>query len=515
MNSTVEDKNVVENAEYWVKAGDVFYNDDKYEEAIKCYEKTVQFGQIKASTFLNWGIALHMLARTKKDVDLFKKALEKYNEAIQIGSDDASVFFHWGITLFRLAEFKQDENFKKNLKKFENASKEINDSDTFLIKGELFFFLNQTEKAMEYFKKSGKSILKILTFLDYVNGKKMIETNFLHPLLDSNETEAGKFFNETAIKKLTPEQIVNLDEYKKIYIRSIFIINLLHVNNINENFVAHYREKIISQKLLFENGFKFRLNAVDYSNDPNEGKTLLDFLYGKNNYKTDEELNTEYEAFASSFVFDYDNLNMFRLYGKDEKKKEGTGLSLVFKDTFFNKDADMAIGTPEKNKSSLYRCIYIDPHPETTRNVVTVGHKEEYLFYREKKGDDFEKYNKNMKEIVERVRKEMGVLKKQANKLDNKDIVGQLLLNLRYLVKHVAFKEEQECRIVKILNFREDKGSIIDDSKQMYIEYESEVSEHIAKIIFGPKAEGFELFKNRLLYKELNIPCEKSKNSLA
>jgi len=456
----------------------------------------------------------------------FDKAI-KYCEKNE-GSDknDDNNLFYWGLALSRLASIKPDEIFEKNLEKFEVASDGINDPDILLLKGVLYFVLKQPDKeVVECLKNSGKSILRILTFLDNEIEEKILETNILNLLLDSKDSRDGKFFNEIT-KSLTDEEKI---KYKEVFIRSVYIISLLHVKYDEEEYVAHYREKDISEKLLFENNFKFRLNAVDYSNDPTEGKTLLDFLYGKNNYKTDEELNTEYEAFTSSFVFDYDNLNMFRLYGKDDNLKnnrEGTGLSLVFGESFFDKYADMAIGTPKRKKFSLYRCIYIDPHEKTINPIATIGRKEKYLFYREGINDKLEKYDEEMNKVITTVRKEMGKLKEQIKekKLDSV-IVGQLLINLRYLVKHIAFKEEQECRIVRIHNLHNDKAVIVENNKRMFIEYPPKVSEHLVKIYFGPKAEGFDFFKNLLKKYETElkdgrvipreIECKKSENPLA
>ena len=499
MDLMQETGNTVENkknkdAENLIKRGDDYRNKDdnrrdkNYEEAARCYEKAIEY--------------------CEKDKDTEENQVDN--------------FYCWGLALLRLAKIRQDETFEKKFTNFIEASEDIKDANILLNKGVLYFVLEridiENKSAIECFKKSEKSILRILTFLEKDDEEKILKTNILHTLLDSESSEEGKFFNKIT-QKLKPEQKTG---YKEAYIRSIYIISRLYVKNSNEENVAQYREKEISLKMLFpdddNNLSKFRLNAVDYSNDPTEGKVLLDFLYGNGNYKTDEELNSEYEAFVGSFVFDYDNLNMFRLYGKDDKK-EGTGLSLVFKDTFFNKYADMAIETPKRNKSSLYRCIYIDPNPKTEQHVVTVGQKEEYLFYREKKGGVFTTYYEEMNKITKIVREKMEELKKQINdkKLDPA-IVGQLLLNLRYLVKHISFKEEQECRIVRILNLQEDKGIKTDNNyKQMYNEYSPKVSDHIKEIYFGPKAESFELFKSilRNKIKGKDIPCYKSDNPLA
>jgi tetratricopeptide (TPR) repeat protein len=508
-------------------------------ESIEKYEQAAQIEPDYADTFYNWGLALYELAKIKKDENLLIKSIEKYKQAAELEPRDADIFCNWGVALYELAEIKQNEIFRKNFEIFEIKSKDINDTDTLLIKGKLYFFSNQTEKAMEYFTKSKKDILEILTFLDKENGEKMIDTNFLHPLLDLDNND-GAFFRE-ATKKFNEEQRKKLDAYKEVYIRSIFIISLLHVKEDEEEFVAHYREKEISQTLLFssdDNLNKLRLNAIDYSNDLDEGKTLLDFLYGKEKRPSDKELNIEeYEVFACCFVFDYDSLNLFRLYGK-EKDKEGTGLSLVFGESFFNKNAKMALGlsktnscnmnnddSPEEEKSALFRCIYIDP---LTCRMEAVGQKEKYLFYREneekkKEGKEesdedierkIDKYYGEIRDIIDKVRDKMKKLKELVKDL-NPTVVGQLLINLRYLVKHIAFKEEQECRIIKILKLDDKDIKHTEKYEQLYVKYSPKVSEHIDKIYFGPKMLGCELFQSMLKHKGLNIPCEKSTNPLA
>jgi hypothetical protein len=284
---------------------------------------------------------------------------------------------------------------------------------------------------------------------------------------------------------------------------------------------------------MFFEDYKFRLNAINYSNDPTEGKTLLDYLF-KEKIPTREALNTEYGAFAGCFAFNYDSLNQFRLYGKEGK--EGTGISLVFKGSFFSKEAKMAMEQlnikdndfskkEEDNSHALFRCIYIDP---ITQRIETVGHKEAHLFYREneekpdkeKKTDEIietkiEDYQKYITNTIENVRDKMKELKELVKGLDPV-IVGKLLINLRYLTKHIAFKEEQECRIVKICHLSDKKKvKTSDDFKQMYVEYEPVVSNHINKIYFGPKATGMELFQDIMIHKNIHIPYEKSENPLA
>jgi len=505
-------------------------------DASKKYDKATKLAPKNATTFRNLGVTLFELAKIKLDNVLFQSALKKYEKAAQLyktGRCQAIVFNNWGLTLSYLAEIKQDNVlFQSALKKHKKATR-LDPKNTSAIHNlgialydlaEIKQDKNLYGKAVECFIKSKQDILRIFVSLYKDNKKRKFQPEYFYKLLDNNE-----FFLKSIEKDKT-----KLNEYKDIYLISIFIISQLHITNENENLVAYYREKNISQKLLFDNNSKFRLNAINYSNDPTEGKTLLDFLYGEKNRPTNKELNTEYEAFAGCFTFNYDSLNQFRLYGKEDGK-EGTGLSLVFKDSFFNKDAKMAYESNEadlsimetdneptetdlgikENKSSLFRCIYLDPNTETKQSIVTVGQKEEYLFYREGEIEEkFVKYNEEMNIIIKGVRKEMKYLKDKAKNLDPA-IVGKLLIHLRYLVKHIAFKEEQECRIVKIHNLNDNEIEMKDEYKQMYINYSPSVQIYIDRIYFGPKAGGIELFKNMLKNKKLEIPCEKSTNPFA
>jgi len=489
-----------------------------YQEAIKKHEKAVQSDSDNSATFNNWGYALTGLAKIKKNETLYLESFEQYKKATQSGSEYATAFHNWGYALADFAEITQNKDLIKTL--FEE-------------------FYQKSDSL----KKLKKDILGICIIFNKKNMREIIDDKkIFFPLLEKDlENDDCNFFHEIT-KAITDTE--ELNKYKIAYILSVLIISQLHINNINEKSVAYYTKKTVAQAMLF-NDVAFRLNAINYSNDPTEGKILLDYLFEKGKHPA-KELNTEYGTFAGCFTFNHDSLNQFRLYGK-EGDKEGTGLSLVFKDTFFSKEARMAVKqdsvseearmtveqdsvSEEDKKQALFRCIYIDP---ITRRVETMGHKETYLFYREnnKKNPNkniekkIEKYRIYITDIIESVKHEMEELQKLVKDL-KPEIIGQLLINLRYLTKHIAFKEEQECRIIKIhpLNdketvkinppFEKDKLIPTDNIKQLYIDYQ-DITGHVEKIYFGPNAEKMELFQDLLRYKEQNIPCERSKNPLS
>jgi tetratricopeptide (TPR) repeat protein len=418
------------------------------------------------------------------------------------------------------------------------------------------------EEAANIFRDSKSTVLDIFVALGDDVCYPLMSDKTLYPLLDlgnANDKDAEFFGN------VVGEAGEAIDKYKEVYIRSMYIISRLEVKSENGKVVAHYTTKPVSQHMIFR-GKKFGLYASRYFNDPDEGEILLDYLFDRKSTKRgkvklrDERL--EYVTFAGSFSFDYDSLNLFRLYGR-EGGREGTGLSLVFHRTFFREELkqDRAayleeikgdvvgrkgeewwsnfvskLGCQERRqrKNVLFRCVYFDPE---TDDVETVGQKERSLFYREKKAGDYKKYKKFIDNVVVDVKKELKALKAfvAGNRGLDKNVIAQLTLKLRFLIKHVNFKEEQECRIVKN---RRITGDRIDDDGQdtgegiligseentltedlkMHLEYNMDVAQHVKEIYFGPKTSetGIEMFKKCLINRGLGkIVCKKSLTHLA
>jgi tetratricopeptide (TPR) repeat protein len=475
-----------------------------FEVAAKKYAKAIDLNPAcSASALNNWGNACLGLARIKSDASLFKDAFEKYEEAVCSNENHPYAFNRWGAALIDFAKIEPDEKaFRESFSKFYEKSNCL--------------------------KKLNKSILEIIVLFHDTKYHKLLNDDMLYRLLEPDmKTADSIFFKEVTAGTIKDKDV--LEKYKMAYICSIKIISQLHISFKDDELLVHYTNKMVLQKILL-NKLKFWLNDIDYSNDPDEGKSLLRYLFENNDsgLPVRRDLNNGYGAFVGSFTFNHDSLNQFRLYGKEEKN-EGTGISLVFRDSFFNEEAKMAIIQSnisngdllksEEEKLAIFRCIYIDP---ITQRVKTVGHKDDYLFSRGtvagESNNDIKKKIEDYKEVIDKitasVNREMDALKILVQGLEPK-IVGQLLIHLRYLVKHVAFKEEQECRIIKILRLDHESVHIDDKSRRIYIDYKPEFSKHIRKIYFGPKATEMELFQDFLTNKGINILCERSENTLA
>ena len=314
---------------------------------------------------------------------------------------------------------------------------------------------------------------------------------------------------------------------------------------------AHYTQASIAWKVIKDSS-AFRLGLIKNVNDPMEGLALHKFLQQscllpKDFFNYNRETNYSEHVFISCFTLNHDSLNQFRLYGK-ENNQEASGVSLVFPSNFFNFDLDNPIDAlidfkknkilehfKEQNtesdsnskqllnKQPLYRCIYLDPDT----GYVSLAKRDKVTFYREllaegknikelseeaeiKWNDYIDKHiikiEKSAKESLEQLSTEIENLYTDIKDLlDKKELLDSekthiletlhfILLPLQYLVKHAAFQEEQECRMIYITSLDNKKVQLDWESKQVYIEYEPEVKVHLDKIYLSPGALIYEDF---------------------
>lgn len=327
----------------------------------------------------------------------------------------------------------------------------------------------------------------------------------------------------------TSNSIVNKKFYYDVYKISLEIIALLNASEIEEFSFSHYTTTETANTLIFNNS-SFRLNTVTTANDPREGYPLLNFLGFTGSYSPNI-----YQAFVGSFTFNPDSLNQFRLYGKKENV-EGSGIGLELSFSYFaeNIAINNSLISPTKEinnnlKQSIFRCIYLDP---ISRRVISLGHKEPCVFYRENISEDRviidDKVNKYLSQIESIKNKVENLLEKlngviqnyYNNESDIKKkqevirIVPSLLIHLRYLVKHYDFKEEQECRIIQVEPLIENpKIKISQDHDRMYLEYlpfRDASNCYLRNIYFGPITTNFELFKDRITQLNSEIRCFKN-----
>ena len=368
--------------------------------------------------------------------------------------------------------------------------------------------------------------------------------------------------------------VIKISEIRKltIYIQEELLIkfNLNESENndglIFERQVAHYTKPEVLFNLL-KNKNKpsdFRLNVVDFMNDPTENQVLTDWL----GVKTEKE--NEIKTFLASFSFNHNSLNQFRLYG-NENNIVGSSVSLVFNKKFFGDDIkrsinpesinhlfnNTALGLPindsaksvvatmgvnvsneslnhkndktenhlnenldpknsetvaEKNITSsvgslpLFRCLYFDPK----NGYISIAKRNKFSFYLEHQNNSHKgidaKWNGYLKQLKEKekiatIREKLNQIQdiicrlkksRKVKKITNLDqLIALALMPISCLVKHAAFEDEDECRMIYITNIADELIQAPEDyayANSLFVNYDK-IEDYLEKIYLGPQCQ--------------------------
>lgn len=420
-----------------------------------------------------------------------------------------------------------------------------------------------TDLLGENFAKYNEAKQFFVEVLEYYPYESYCYQKICNLLLDSRLEALGKKSLQLLDKTLEIVNILKLDFVKES-----------NKNKSSERKLAHYTNTSITNILLETNEensppSSFRLNTINNVNDPSEGHLLVNYLEGiRENSFYAPDFDKSLHAFISCFTFNHDSLNQFRLYGK-EADKEASGVSLVFKKEFFQSDSSLGglsflslenniqnsdrdfspleineQSDTKKNpedksrisKQPVMRCVYIDP----TSNYIQLAQRNRITFFREfgdetivvenvklnKAEYEWEKYKKyidektiafsdafrTLKNTYELIIEEKNVISnddlESPNKIDA--LINEILLPLKYLIKHSAFQEEQECRMVYVTSLNAPEVNMV-DKKFLFVEYDSKVKENLNKVYIAPAATEYQLYLAWLL-RDTNVRIELSNN---
>ncbi len=255
-------------------------------------------------------------------------------------------------------------------------------------------------------------------------------------------------------------------------------------------FITSFGEQNITYKCC-SNFLIHLFNSVDFMNDPTEGKILKDFL----NLKDIRDDNIHINTFLTCFTFNHNSLNQFRLYGNTDDI-ECSGLSLVFESLFFAQGFEKATTSRVYYKLPIFRCIYLDYFS----GYFEVARRNKFTFFQEYKDKvsaekAWNKYSGKIKLIENKIKKyfdEMRALIEilyKDNDLKVISLINNLVNPLRFLIKHFAFQEEQECRMMRIENIENSEVVFDMHNNKSYIDYKLDANKYLSNIYIGEKSK--------------------------
>lgn len=328
-----------------------------------------------------------------------------------------------------------------------------------------------------------------------------------------------------------------------------------------ENSFAHYTRHAIALRVMDQEKSAFRLNSMHFMNDPTEGNLINDLLnidvskhyedskhlafascfsFNHNSLnqfrlygKTDGRENSGVSLVFNKDFFQMDmneitnidasiaRFGSMEMGGANPRLGNQKSNTSLLSDKF-NESKDVCLYQEKKKrkieqieKQPLYRCVYID----TESSYLRVARRSEISFYRTIKNvqdanSSYSEYLLELNQIDQEINKSMSQLKllimllksdfkKYKLSCDKQEealvLVNDILLPLRYLIKHVAFEEEEECRMIYITNMSDPKIQSDPEKKWLYVEYAEPVKDHIKKVYLGDGAKDYRPFFERAL----------------
>ena len=378
--------------------------------------------------------------------------------------------------------------------------------------------IKNTDKAEVLFKKqAGKYLLAVygqLSQLDETEKEEiekvirsgLRDIDYLNEDWDSyfekkkQETQESLFKGETS----QPQDAVST------------VLAVLHIPPIElgSTPLAHYTSPHVCHKLFGiggnETASPMRIGSSTYMNDPSEGRGLLDLLNQQDLELENKADGASHNAFFTCFSSRVNDLNQFRLYGKEDSV-EASGCCLVFnKNGDWLKEVDVSVpfrslsqksgqdsdGLPETGfsdnkyeKLPLYQVAYIaykDEYIAEKKCRIWFPSQKEPKFGIRLKPVGNEKWHqfrlKKLKEALEEL------IRFFEDKSAVSDDDKEALEYIRYLFKDFAFRDEEEFRLLVIKPIDSEEIEYCDKTQSVYIPY-ADIRNRADEVILGTNYE--------------------------
>ena len=275
--------------------------------------------------------------------------------------------------------------------------------------------------------------------------------------------------------------------------------------------LAHYTSSTVCNKLFGvvneDDPSPMRIGSSTYMNDPSEGKGLLELLSLQDLELENKVDCSSHNAFFACFSSRVNDLNQFRLYGK-EYGVEASGCCLVFnkngdwlkvpdisapfRSITKNQDENLAefketnISNVEYEKLPLYQVAYIAYKDEYIAEekcqrwldnsfgicLKTIGGNEDWHNFR------LDQLKEGLQELIGFFKEKDHVNDKNKNALEY----------IRYLFKDFAFRDEEEFRVLKMAEIGSEEIEYCKTTQSIYLPY-ANISNVVDEVILGTNYE--------------------------
>ena len=276
--------------------------------------------------------------------------------------------------------------------------------------------------------------------------------------------------------------------------------------------LVHYTSSIVCNKLFGvvneDDSSPMRIGSSSYMNDPSEGKGLLELLSLQDLELENKADCSSHNAFFACFSSRVNDLNQFRLYGKEDGV-EASGCCLVFnKNGNWLKEPDISapfrsfMKNQGENSAEFKEADIPNVECESLPlyQVAYIAYKDEYITEEKCKiWLDGSKFGICLKPIGEnkdwhafRIQKLETALKELIIFFQDKTNVNDKNKNaleyIRYLFKDFAFRDEEEFRVLKIAEIGSEEIKYCEKTQSIYLPY-ADISDMVDEVILGTNYE--------------------------
>ena len=516
------------NVQSLINEGVALFNNKKFDEAIEKLNQALDEIENKNSKIQEQNNAQYLLGRCyleqamkakgKESEQLFEHAVEHFQQSLEFAKqlEDKQNSIQQQI----YAQYLLGRCY------FDQAVK-IKDEDSSKVK-------ELTEKAVKYFLFSLNNLPQLKDTLESNRGHRII-LQYLREICFLQEKWQSYFDQkkQSIREKLFKNKKDNLTDA----ISTILAVLNIPPMELGKIPLAHYTSPSVCERLFGIVSDKtndkaddndpvdsnkvnpMRIGSSTYMNDPTEGEGLLELLNLQ-----DLELENKadcpiHNAFFTCFSSRVNDLNQFRLYGK-ENGVEASGCCLVFnKEGNWLKESDVSASFRSMVKKggdgySDEQLVEADiPNSDFEDDnlplyqVAYIAYQDEYIAYQdeyiaeEKCGKwllnkNNQSFGIRLKPIgknpswhqlrIDKLEEALIELMEKSNNISDED--KKALEYIRYLFKDFAFRDEEEFRLLKIEQIGSDKIEYCPTTKSVYLPY-ADIRDIVDEVILGTNYE--------------------------